>query len=53
MKKKLLILIGSLWILLICVGCQSYDISKMLFIASVGIEKKGRSAFGLFLSSFK
>ncbi len=48
MKKKLLILIGSLWILLICVGCQSYDISKMLFIASVGIEKKEDQLSGYF-----
>ena len=49
MKKKLLILIGSLWILLICVGCQSYDISKMLFIASVGIEKKEDQLSGYFI----
>ena len=34
--------------LLVLTGCNTYDISKILFIASVGIEKKGDSYQGYF-----
>lgn len=46
MKKWLLLILVPLLFLLI--GCNDYDISKILFIASVGIEKEGEEYQGYF-----
>ncbi|MDE5855641.1 MAG: hypothetical protein K2H06_01200, partial [Anaeroplasmataceae bacterium] len=47
MKKALCIFLIFLNLLLL-VGCNSYDISKILFIASIGIEKKEDGYQGYF-----
>lgn len=47
MKKILCFCLG--WIcLFLLVGCHGYDISKILFIASVGIEKKADETYQCF-----
>lgn len=48
MKRKIWILVFTCVSILLCGGCQGHDISKMLFIASVGIEKKEDQLFGYF-----
>ncbi|MDE5715000.1 MAG: hypothetical protein K2I42_02600 [Anaeroplasmataceae bacterium] len=48
MRNKIFLILEVVFLFLLCTGCSGFDISKMLFIASVGIEKTEDKLSGYF-----